>query len=74
MPQSSPNQLDSMHATQGVTPPLGSGNTGTIALLDQWAREDATNDPGAVAQAELELAGLKAALNANRPSGRPVFP
>ncbi len=63
-----------MHATQGVTAPLGPDNSGTIALLEQRAREDATNDPDAVAQAELEPAGIKAALNANRPPDRPVFP
>jgi len=49
-------------------------NSGTVALLQQWAREDATDDPAIIARAEHELAQFKAALNANRPSERPVFP
>jgi len=38
------------------------------------AQEDATDDPAAIARAEQELAQFKAALNANRPSDKPVFP
>jgi len=45
-----------------------------IALLQEWAREDATDDPAAIARAECELAQFKAALNANRPPDKPVFP
>ena len=74
MPQYYPNQLGSVLPPQGVTPPPGPDNSGTIALLEQWAREDATDDPATVAQAEDELAQFKAALNANRPPDRPVFP
>ena len=44
-----------------------------VPLLQQWAREDATDDPATIAQAERELAQLKAALNANRPPDKPVF-
>jgi hypothetical protein len=43
-------------------------------MLQEWAREDATDDPAAIAQAEDELARFKAALNANRPPDKPVFP
>jgi hypothetical protein len=49
-------------------------NASTIALLEKWAREDATDDRAAITQAERELAEFKAALNANRPPDRPVFP
>ena len=49
-------------------------NSATIALLERWEIEDATNDPVAIAQSERELAEFKAALNANRPPDRPVFP
>ena len=52
----------------------GPDNAATIALLEKWAREDATDDPTAMAQAERELSEFKAALNANRPPDRPVFP
>jgi hypothetical protein len=57
-----------------VTPAPTSDNSATIALLEQWAREDATDDPAAVAQAEVDLALFKSALNANRAVDRPVFP
>jgi hypothetical protein len=57
----------------GKTEP-GFGNEATVALLQQWAIEDATDDPNAIAQAERELADFKAALNANRPPDRPLFP
>jgi hypothetical protein len=57
-----------------VTPTPPSDNSATIALLQQWAQEDATNDPPTIARAEQELGQLKAALNANRPRDRPVFP
>jgi hypothetical protein len=43
-------------------------------MLQEWAREDATDNPAAIAQAEYELAQFKAALNANRPPDNPVFP
>ena len=49
-------------------------NAATIALLEQWEREDATTDAAAIAEAEGELSEFKASLNANRPPDRPVFP
>ena len=49
-------------------------NSRTIALLEQWTREDATDDATAIAQADRELSEFKANLNANRPPDRPVFP
>ena len=59
----------------GVTPPPAPvDNSATIALLAQWAREDATDDPTAIAEAEREIAAFKAALNANRSADRQVFP
>jgi hypothetical protein len=74
MPQHYPNQFGSVLPPRSATPPPPSDNAGTIALLQQWAREDATDDPATIAQAEGELAQLKAALNANRPPDKPVFP
>lgn len=49
-------------------------NSATIALLEQWARADATDDAVAIAEAERELSEFKAAVNANRPLDRPIFP
>ena len=66
-------QRDYAMPTEGGAPtPVD--NSATIALLEQWAREDATDDPTAIAAAERELAEFKAAMNANRPPDRPVFP
>ncbi len=74
MPQHYPSQFGSVLPPRSATPPPPPDNTGAIALLQQWAREDATDDPPTIAQAERELAQLKAALNANRPPDKPVFP
>ena len=49
-------------------------NSATIALLEHWARAEATDDATAIAEAERELSEFKAALNANRPPDRPIFP
>jgi hypothetical protein len=74
MPQPNFSPLDSVLPPRRRTPRLGPDNSRTIALLEQWVREDATTDPATVAQAEQELAQFKAALNANRPPESPVFP
>ena len=67
------NQHNDAVPTEGVTPaPVD--NSATIALLEQWTREDATDDPTAIAAEERELANFKAAMNANRPADRPIFP
>jgi len=74
MPQHYANPPDSVLPPKPVTPAPPFDNSATIALLRQWAREDATDDPATIAQAERELAQFKAALNANRPPDKPVFP
>jgi hypothetical protein len=74
MPHHYANPSGSALPPKGVTPAALPDNSGTIALLQQWAREDASGNPAAVARAEKELAQLKAALNANRPPDSPVFP
>ena len=74
MPQQYANPFDPVLPPKGMTPPPPADNSRTIALLQKWAREDATDDPAAIAQAEQELAQFKAALNANRPPDEPVFP
>ena len=72
MPQHYANPSGSALPPKSVAP--APDNSGTIALLQQWAREDATDDPAAIAKAEEELVEFKSALNANRPSDKPVFP
>ncbi len=43
------------------------------ALFDQWATEDATNDPEELARRQRKWNELKESLNANRTSGRKLF-
>ena len=57
-----------------MTPATPPDNSSTIALHQHWAREDAADDPAVIARAEQELDQFKAALNANRPPDKPVFP
>lgn len=73
MPQNYPNENRPALPPAGILPPTPD-NSKTIALLEQWADEDATEDPAAIAQAERELAEFKRALNRNRPGESPVFP
>jgi hypothetical protein len=74
MPQHYGDQIRSVPPPQSVTPAPSRDNSATIALFEQWARDDATDDPAAVAQAQEDLAQFKAALNANRSPDRLVFP
>jgi hypothetical protein len=74
MPQHYANPSGSALPSNRVTPAPPPDNSGTIALLQRWAKEDASDDPAAIARAEAELAQFKAALNANRPLDSPVFP
>ena len=48
-------------------------NSATIALLEAWAAEDATDDPAKIAEAIRDLNEFTMALNANRPADRPIF-
>ena len=41
-------------------------NAAAIALLQGWMRDEATDDPVVIRQAEIELEELKRKLNANR--------
>jgi PleD family two-component response regulator len=43
------------------------------ALFEQWAAEDATDDPVELARRQQEWEELKKALNENRTSGRKLF-
>jgi len=74
MPQHYANPPGSVPPPKSVTPTPPPDNSATIALLQQWAREDAAGDPATIARAEQELAQFKAALSANRPPDKPVFP
>src|SRR5690349_565267 len=43
------------------------------SLFDQWAAEDATDDPAELARRQAEWDELKRGINANRSSGRKPF-
>ena len=66
-------------------PPDGAANVArapdaaTIALLDQWDREDETDDPAESARQEAELRAFMDAINRNRldsegPRARKIYP
>jgi hypothetical protein len=63
------------HATTTQNPPVlpvgaplspGTVDTETLALLEAWAREDATDDPAKLRAAQKELDEFKRAMNENR--------
>jgi hypothetical protein len=64
MPQHHAKRSSFILSSKSLTPTPD--NSSTIALLQQWEKEDATDDPAAMAQAKQELAEFSAALNANR--------
>lgn len=51
-------------------------NASSIAMIDRWIAEDATDDPEEIEKAEADLKALMDALNANRAAvGKPpVYP
>ena len=55
---------------------LGTDNAATIALLDSWLLEDATDDPEELRKAEEDLREFKRNMNAPRKEngGRLLFP
>lgn len=58
------------------TPAIDSENAAAIVLLQSWMKEEATDDPEEILQAEEDLNELLQNLNKNRiESGeRPLFP
>ena len=50
----------------GTTGAPGEIDTETLALLEAWAREDATDDPEKFRAARKELDDFKRAMNENR--------
>ena len=50
----------------GATGASGEVDTETLALLEAWAREDATNDPEKLRAARKDLDEFKRAMNENR--------
>ena len=51
-------------------------NQATLALLDQWRREDASTDPERIRAAERELAEFQQSMNDGRAAQgeRPLYP
>ena len=60
---------------RGLSTPIApSSNGATLDLLEQWEREDQTDDAAEIARRQRELEELKRGLNDNRASGRKPFP
>ena len=57
-------------------PPMPEENAASIALLQSWLEEDATDDPDELQQAQTELEAFKQAINAEREraGARRIYP
>lgn len=57
-------------------PPVHDENAASIALLQSWLEEDATDDPDEVRQAQAELEAFKRAINVEREQAgaRRIYP
>ena len=57
-------------------PPTPNENTASIALLQSWLAEDATDNPDDIQQAQAELDAFKQAINAEREraGARRIYP
>ena len=57
-------------------PPAPDENTASIALLQSWLVEDATDNPDDIQQAQAELDAFKQAINAEREraGARRIYP
>ena len=66
-------------ALPSAIPRLGEPDLATIALLEQWEREDHTDDPEEIARRQREFEEFKEAMNRNRlemegPQSRKIYP
>jgi len=57
-------------------PPIPDKNAASIALLQSWLAEDATDNPDDIQQAQAELEAFKQAINAEREraGARRIYP
>jgi hypothetical protein len=53
-------------SAENVRSAVNEGNAASIALLQSWLAEDATNDPAEIREAQKELDEFKRAINAER--------
>ena len=70
------SQPANVHPENSSPPAAPQIDLATIALIQSWMAEDATDDPEEIRKAEEELAAFKEAMNRNRAeSGEPpLFP
>ncbi len=63
-----PTLVPPVHASRhpGATGAADEVDTETLAILEAWAREDATDDPEKLRVARTELDEFKRAMNENR--------
>ena len=68
--------VEFLPAIETVPTEIDAENAAAIALLDQWLREDATDDPEEIRKSEDDLAEFKRNINANRlaTDDHPVYP
>lgn len=49
-------------------------NQALLDVLDQWDREDATNDPAEIARRKQDFEEFKEAINSSHSSDRKIYP
>ncbi len=61
---------------ESARPPADEGDAASIALLQSWLAEDATNDPEEIRAAQKQLDEFKRAINAEREraGARQIYP
>jgi hypothetical protein len=59
---------------EGLPVPLDKKQKATLALLQSWVDQDATDDLEEIREAEAELEAFKRAMNANRAGESPLYP
>jgi predicted transcriptional regulator len=59
---------------EGLQTPLTEKQKATLALLQSWVDQDATDDPEEIRAAEAELEAFKQAMNENRAGESPLYP
>ena len=59
---------------QGLARDATGPNTAALDLLDQWDREDETDDPAEIAKRQRDFEEFKEAMNSSHSSSRKIYP
>lgn len=60
--------------TQLFVPQPGNANQPALKMLEDWDREDRTEDPDEIARRQQQFEEFKSAINASHSSNRKIYP